>query len=142
LILNIIRLKDNFYKKGEIILSLLGEELKRIRLENDYTIKYVANQTGVSQQYIRMLEKGSRENISFSILVKISNLYKIPLDYIPFIENPNIKRLSVRTLSRWYEKNKKTIEDFIAESKKQSTNNNLKQVDLYDPPHYNQRRTT
>ncbi|MEW9053460.1 MAG: helix-turn-helix domain-containing protein [Neobacillus sp.] len=59
----------------------LGKELRRLRLERNLRLEDVANGTGITLQYLSMLEKGARKSVSFEIMADIARFYGVPLDY-------------------------------------------------------------
>ena len=59
----------------------VGERLKRIRLEHNFTQKQIADYLGFKQGQIAKLESNERTLKSYS-LIKLSNLYRCSPEYI------------------------------------------------------------
>lgn len=100
----------------------LGEELRRLRLERELKLEEVANGTGITLQYLSLLEKGDRKSISFEIMTNISKFYGVPLDYFTlFLENEEqtetgeseAKALSDLEILLWKSINEKIKEDIF-----------------------------
>lgn len=93
----------------------LGEELRRLRKERGLTLDEAAEQTGITKQYMSMLETGQRKSASFEIMFGISKSYGVPLDYFTnFInvqEKPNM--LTEKELYMWNSINEKIQEDIF-----------------------------
>lgn len=71
-----------------------GMEFKRIkdlREDHDYTQEYVAKYLNINRVVYNRYENGIRE-IPISLLIKLSKLYNVPIDYIVELEN-NKKQL-------------------------------------------------
>ncbi|AFY43255.1 helix-turn-helix domain-containing protein [Nostoc sp. PCC 7107] len=63
------------------ILSLLGENLRRIRIEKGYSQEQLAALTGLDRTYISGIERGKR-NVSLINLVKLARALDIPTKQI------------------------------------------------------------
>jgi transcriptional regulator with XRE-family HTH domain len=70
-----MKIKSN--KKGEFFYP----RIEKLRLERGYTQKYVAYYLGISQCTYSLYERGIRDMAS-TILVGLSNLYKVSVSYI------------------------------------------------------------
>lgn len=83
--------------------NILGQELRKLRLERGLTLDESANQIGITKQYLSMVEKGQRKSVSFEIMTNISRCYNIPLDYLSnFTENENSNNhLTEKELELW-----------------------------------------
>lgn len=62
----------------QIILSLIGSNIRAIRKVKKHTISELANNAGISAKYLQGVEVGKR-NISITNLNKIANVLEIPL---------------------------------------------------------------
>lgn len=90
----------------------LGQELRRLRLERNLRLEDVANGTGITLQYLSMLEKGARKSVSFEIMADISRFYSVPLDYFAeFIKNEESRQLSDVEIMLWQTINEKVRDD-------------------------------
>ncbi len=80
----------------------LGQELRRLRMERDLRLEDVAKGTGITLQYLSMLEKGVRKSVSFEIMADISRFYGVPLDYFAaFIKEEESRQLSEMEIMLW-----------------------------------------
>ena len=80
----------------------LGLELRRLRKDKGYTLEEVAENTGITKQYLSLLENGKRKAISFEIMISFSNFYGVPLDYFKtFTQEDEQKPLSEKELMVW-----------------------------------------
>ncbi|MBS8265416.1 XRE family transcriptional regulator [Mesobacillus boroniphilus] len=90
----------------------LGQELRRLRRERDLRLEDVANETGITLQYLSMLEKGARKSVSFEIMADISRFYGVPLDYFAaFIKEEESKPLSDVEIMLWQTINEKVRDE-------------------------------
>lgn len=93
----------------------LGEELHRLRKNKGLTLEEVANEIGITLQYISLLEKGQRKSVSFEIMTNISRFYNVPLDYfVSFLDETSAeegKRLTEQEIEIWNEINHKLQEE-------------------------------
>lgn len=48
--------------------------IKKFRIEKNYTLKKLAELVGISSGYLCHLEKGTRENPSYKVMFKISRI--------------------------------------------------------------------
>jgi transcriptional regulator with XRE-family HTH domain len=83
--------------------NVLGEELRKIRLERKMSLEEAANEIGITKQYLSMVEKGHRKSVSFDIMASLSRCYQIPLDYLSHLvegEGPR-NHLSEKELELW-----------------------------------------
>lgn len=97
----------------------LGQELRRLRKSRSLTLDEVAGQTGITKQYLSLIEKGQRKSVSFEIMNNISNFYNIPLDYFRiFIQDkPEQRALTEQELTIWQTINERLHEEiFIRDS--------------------------
>lgn len=90
----------------------LGQELRRLRLEKKLRLEDVANGTGITIQYLSMLEKGHRKSVSFEIMADISRYYSVPLDYfVEFIKEEQKQQLSDVEIMLWQAINEKVRDE-------------------------------
>lgn len=90
----------------------LGAELRRLRLERNLRLEDVANGTGITLQYISMLENGNRKSVSFEIMADISRYYGVPLDYFAaFIKEEETQPLSDMEIMIWHAINEKVRDE-------------------------------
>lgn len=80
----------------------LGQELRRLRMERNLRLEDVAKGTGITLQYLSMLEKGVRKSVSFEIMADVSRFYGVPLDYFAaFIKEEESRQLSEMEIMLW-----------------------------------------
>ncbi|MEB1808205.1 MAG: helix-turn-helix transcriptional regulator [Bacillaceae bacterium] len=93
--------------------TLLGVELKRMRLDRELTLSDVAEGTGITIQYLSMLENGQRKSVSFEIMTNISKYYGVPLDYFTLFleEDEDTKQLDDVEIMLWQAVNEKIKDD-------------------------------
>jgi len=60
-------------------MSSIGDKLRQLRDEHNWTLTYVAKRTGVSVSHLSALENGTRKHPSFHIVATLAALYGIPL---------------------------------------------------------------
>jgi transcriptional regulator with XRE-family HTH domain len=58
--------------------TVLGEELRRLRLEKGVSLREVEKETEVSNAYLSQLENGKTEQPSPRVLHKLAEYYKVP----------------------------------------------------------------
>ncbi len=58
--------------------SVLGEELRRLRIEKGATLREVEKATDISNAYLSQLENGKAEQPSPRVLHKLAEYYKVP----------------------------------------------------------------
>lgn len=63
------------------MMILLGERLKTLRLENHLRQEQVARLVGVDRSTVSLWENDSRQP-SFSVLVRLANIYGVSTDYL------------------------------------------------------------
>lgn len=59
----------------------LGEELKRLRIENNYTLEELGNVFGVTHKSVQFWEQGKNE-IKLGTLLKLAKFYNVSIDEI------------------------------------------------------------
>ena len=59
-----------------------------MRLDHKMSQKYVSKKLNISQQYYASIESGERQkNLKLPLVIKISELFNIPIDFIIDKEN-------------------------------------------------------
>ena len=66
---------------GGARVTTLGEKVRQLRKGRQWTLKSLANQTGLSQSYLSAIEKGKRPNPSFCAVVRLADALDVPLVY-------------------------------------------------------------
>lgn len=62
----------------------IGDNIKKFRLNNNFSNKKLSKISGLSRSYIFELEKGVYENVSINVLCKLCKALKVtPNDLIP-----------------------------------------------------------
>lgn len=84
---------------------MLGENIKKIRIEKGLTQKELADKVGISGAFMSLIEKGAN-NPSDENLIKISDVLNVPIDILKTkeTENPTIELINL--LIKLTEKNK------------------------------------
>lgn len=67
---------------GEYLPGTLQERLREIRERNKYGMNDVADKIGIDRTTYSRIERGITKTISSDILVRLSQLYDVPTDYI------------------------------------------------------------
>lgn len=75
------------------MLTNFGKELRKIRVENDETLKDMGDRIGVSASFLSAVENG-KKNVGEKFIRKIAETYRIPYE----------KQLELIELARGYEK--------------------------------------
>lgn len=71
----------HFLHGGMAMINNLGDKLKSARIQNNLSRKAIAERTGVSVSMIGLYESNVRQP-SLGILVKLSAVYKVSVDYL------------------------------------------------------------
>lgn len=100
-------------------MTIIGDELKRLRLKKGLTLDEVAKHTGITKQYLSMLENGQRKAISFEIMINISNFFNVPIEYFKrlFKEEEEPRILTKEELEIWQLINEKVNEEIYFKNK-------------------------
>jgi XRE family transcriptional regulator of biofilm formation len=61
---------------------LIGERVKKLRLEKKMSLSELADQAGVAKSYISSLERNLQTNPSIQFLEKISSVLHVPVDHL------------------------------------------------------------
>lgn len=85
--------------------NILGENLKKLRKNNEYKQSYIARELGISEAAISKYENG-KQDPSYDILLKLADLYNESLDFIfsrdRFIEMVNNEEKVIRVSEELY----------------------------------------
>lgn len=73
--------------------KIIGERIKNLRLEKEYTGIKVSTILGIDQSYYSKIEK-SKHEIKLETLIKIAEIYNVSLDYL-------IGRTNKREVNKW-----------------------------------------
>lgn len=65
---------------------MLEDRLKKLRKEQGYTMKELAQQLSLSESVISLYENGKRQP-SYDILIKLAKLYSVTTDYLLCIDS-------------------------------------------------------
>ncbi|WML49872.1 helix-turn-helix domain-containing protein [Neobacillus sp. PS3-34] len=61
---------------------MIGDRVKKLRLEKRMSISELAEQAGVAKSYISSLERNLQRNPSIQFLEKISAVLNVPVDHL------------------------------------------------------------
>lgn len=61
---------------------MIGEQVKKLRLEKKMSISELADRAGVAKSYLSSLERNLQSNPSIQFLEKISAVLEVPLDQL------------------------------------------------------------
>ena len=67
---------------------MIGDRVKKLRLEKKMSLSELADQAGVAKSYLSSLERNLQRNPSIQFLEKISSVLKVPVDNL-IHEHPN-----------------------------------------------------
>lgn len=67
--------------KVRVSMKDTGEKLKKLRINNNLTLEYVVENTGISESILKKIENGV-SNISVINLVKLCGLYDTNIDEV------------------------------------------------------------
>ncbi|WP_428909048.1 helix-turn-helix domain-containing protein [Niallia sp. Krafla_26] len=69
---------------------MIGERLKRLRIQKGYSISKLSKLTGISKSYISYIERDLQNNPSYQILIKLADALDTSIDYLlGNAQNPN-----------------------------------------------------
>ena len=60
----------------------IGDRLKQLRLEHQYTLKYVGKKIGTTKQTVFKYEAGITANIPYTRIILLARLYDVTPVYI------------------------------------------------------------
>lgn len=61
---------------------MIGERVKKLRLEKKMSLSELAEQAGVAKSYLSSLERNLQSNPSIQFLEKIAGVLHVPVDYL------------------------------------------------------------
>ncbi|MGG2093112.1 helix-turn-helix domain-containing protein [Bacillus sp. S13(2024)] len=61
---------------------MIGERIKRLRLQRGISLTELAEKAGVAKSYISSIERNLQKNPSIQFLEKISNVLHVPVDIL------------------------------------------------------------
>jgi XRE family transcriptional regulator, master regulator for biofilm formation len=61
---------------------MIGERVKKIRLEKKISLSELADQAGVAKSYLSSLERNLQRNPSIQFLEKIASVLNVPVDQL------------------------------------------------------------
>ncbi|MDM5187577.1 helix-turn-helix domain-containing protein [Bacillus sp. DX4.1] len=61
---------------------MIGERIKRLRLQRGISLTELAEKAGVAKSYISSIERNLQKNPSIQFLEKIANVLQIPVDIL------------------------------------------------------------
>lgn len=61
---------------------MIGERVKKLRLEKKMSLSELADQAGVAKSYLSSLERNLQTNPSIQFLEKISSVLNVPVDQL------------------------------------------------------------
>lgn len=59
---------------------MIGERIKRIRLQKGISLTELAEKAGVAKSYISSIERNLQQNPSIQFLTKVANVLHVPID--------------------------------------------------------------
>jgi XRE family transcriptional regulator of biofilm formation len=71
---------------------MIGERVKKLRLEKRMSLSELADQAGVAKSYLSSLERNLQRNPSIQFLEKIASVLNVPIDYL-IHESINLEEL-------------------------------------------------
>ena len=76
---------------------MIGDRVKRIRLEKNLSMSELADKAGVAKSYLSSLERNLQSNPSIQFLDKISTVLNVPVDSL-LHDEPNTDKLDAEWL--------------------------------------------
>jgi XRE family transcriptional regulator of biofilm formation len=61
---------------------MIGDRVKKLRLEKKMSLSELAEQAGVAKSYLSSLERNLQSNPSIQFLEKIAGVLHVPVDYL------------------------------------------------------------
>lgn len=61
---------------------MIGDRVKKLRLEKKYSLSELAEQAGVAKSYLSSLERNLQTNPSIQFLEKIAAVLHVPVDHL------------------------------------------------------------
>ncbi|MCM3217367.1 MULTISPECIES: helix-turn-helix domain-containing protein [Niallia] len=61
---------------------MIGDRVKKLRLEKRMSLSELAEQAGVAKSYLSSLERNLQSNPSIQFLEKIASVFNVPVDHL------------------------------------------------------------
>ena len=71
---------------------MIGDRVKKLRLEKKMSLSELADQAGVAKSYLSSLERNLQRNPSIQFLEKIASVLNVPVDHL-IHEQENLEEL-------------------------------------------------
>lgn len=68
----------------------MNTKLKKLRLKNNYTSRYIADLLGISKPFYSQIENG-RRRLTYDMAVRIANIFKMKPDEIFYEDHKKVK---------------------------------------------------
>ena len=68
----------------------MNTKLKKLRLKNNYTSKYIADLLGISKPFYSQIENG-RRRLTYDMAVRIATIFKMKPDEIFYEDHKKVK---------------------------------------------------
>lgn len=68
----------------------MNTKLKKLRLKNNYTSRYIADTLGISKPFYSQIENG-RRRLTYDMAVRIANIFKMKPDEIFYEDHKKVK---------------------------------------------------
>ena len=68
----------------------MNTKLKKLRLKNNYTSKYIAELLGISKPFYSQIENG-RRRLTYDMAVRIATIFKMKPDEIFYEDHKEVK---------------------------------------------------
>ena len=68
----------------------MNTKLKKLRLKNNYTSKYIADLLGISKPFYSQIENG-RRRLTYDMAVRIATIFKMKPDDIFYEDHKEVK---------------------------------------------------
>ncbi|AIE60105.1 helix-turn-helix domain-containing protein [Bacillus methanolicus] len=88
---------------------MIGDRVKKLRLEKQMSLSELAEQAGVAKSYLSALERNLQRNPSIQFLEKIAGVLNVPIDHL-ILEQPNKEDLD----SEWMKIVKEAMESGVS----------------------------
>lgn len=92
---------------------MIGERIKKLRLQKGYSISELADLSGVSKSYLSYIERNLQNNPSLQVLSKIAVPLNTSIDYLLGKENEKPQRSEKGLNQEWKELIHRTITEGV-----------------------------
>ncbi|MFX3623074.1 MAG: helix-turn-helix domain-containing protein [Ectobacillus sp.] len=89
---------------------MIGERIKRLRLQRGISLTELAEKAGVAKSYISSIERNLQQNPSIQFLEKIAQVLRVPVDALLYDETLKEKELD----SEWLKLVKDAMESGVS----------------------------